>query len=185
MGRDKALLEVGGRTLLARALALAWAVTGDVRIVGNREKFSRFGPVIEDMLADHGPLGGIHAALRASDAELNLMLAVDLPLVRPEFLKYLVAESEALDAVAAVPRSGGHLQTLCAVYRRSFADVAEMALQQGKNKIDPLFATVPTKVVDEDELARQGFGPEMFQNVNTPEDLEKVQKLFEREGRRP
>jgi molybdenum cofactor guanylyltransferase len=178
MGQDKAFIDLAGRTLLVRALALAQTVTDDVRIVGDREKFSGFGVVVEDILEDRGPLGGIHAALKASHAELNLMLAVDVPLVPPEFLEYLIAEAKASKAVVTMPRAGGHLQTLCAVYGPSFVVGAEAALQQGKNKIDPLLAALPVRILEEDELVRQGFRPEMFHNVNTPEDLEHVEKAL-------
>jgi len=185
MGRDKAFLDMGGRGLLAHALGLAGTAADGVRIVGDRERFSAYGAVVEDIFVDHGPLGGIHAALRASQVELNLMLAVDLPLVRPEFLQYLVTQAGGGDAVVTVPRCGGHYQPLCAVYRRSFAEVAERALLEGKNKIDPLFATVPVRILEEEELAQRGFGSEMFHNVNTPEDLEKVRELFASSGRHP
>ena len=62
MGADKAFIEFEGRTLLARALDLARSVTSNVCIVGTREKFARFAPVVEDVFRDRGPLGGIHAA---------------------------------------------------------------------------------------------------------------------------
>jgi len=75
MGVDKAFAGLDGRTLLARALQLARSVASDVRIVGNKAKFARFGPVVEDMFPNCGPLGGIHAALRASATDLNLVLA--------------------------------------------------------------------------------------------------------------
>ena len=81
MGTDKAFVEYDGRTLLARALDLARSVTPDVRIVGSAEKFAPFAPVVEDIFCDCGPLGGIHAALRSSPTELNVMLAVDTPFV--------------------------------------------------------------------------------------------------------
>src|SRR5690348_1515752 len=81
MGADKAFVPLDGRTLLARALDLARSVTPDVRIVGNPETFASFAPVVEDVFRDRGPLGGIHAALRASTKELNLILAVDVPFV--------------------------------------------------------------------------------------------------------
>ena len=74
MGTDKAFVDYDGRTLLLRALDLARSVATDVRIVGSKEKFAAFGPVVEDIFRDCGPLGGIHAALRASPTELNLML---------------------------------------------------------------------------------------------------------------
>src|ERR1700733_6553877 len=86
MGRDKAFVEYEGRTLLARALEVARSVTPEVYIVGKREKFGRFARVVEDIFPDCGPLAGIHAALRASQTELNLILAVDMPFVSWAFL---------------------------------------------------------------------------------------------------
>jgi molybdopterin-guanine dinucleotide biosynthesis protein A len=171
MGADKAFVELGGRRLLDRALELAGAVASDVRIVGSAEKFTRFGRVVEDEFPDCGPLGGIQAALRASQTELNLVLAVDLPFVEVGFLKYLLSEAGATKGVVTVPRAGGGWQPLCAVYRREFAAVAETALRQSKNKIDPLFGLVEVRAVDEEELKKCGFSADMFRNLNTPEEL--------------
>ena len=95
MSREKAFLELDGRSLLARALELAAAVAGEACIIGPREKVSSFGRVVEDIYPGRGPLGGIHAALSSSQSELNLILAVDTPFVRPEFLQYLVAQARA------------------------------------------------------------------------------------------
>jgi molybdenum cofactor guanylyltransferase len=148
-----------------------------VRIVGDAKKFADFGRVVEDVYRGRGPLGGIHAALSSSATELNLMLAVDLPFVGPEFLEYLLLRAQESGAMITVPRAGGGLQPLCAVYRREFAEVAEQSLHEGKNKIDSLFATVGTRVIEEDELGRAGFSAEMFRNLNTPEELEKAKSL--------
>ena len=176
MGRDKAFLEVGGRTLLARALDVAGAVAQEVRIAGDAQKFAVFGRVVEDIYRESGPLGGIHAALEGSNTELNLMLAVDLPFVQPKFLKYLILRAQGTGAVVTVPHAGGGLQPLCAVYRRSFAKVAERALRNGKNKIDALFVEVETQVLGEEELSRAGFGAEMFRNLNTPSEWEQAEE---------
>jgi len=174
MGSDKAILQLGSETLLAHALKLAGAVTDDVRIVGDATKFSDFGRVVEDVYRDQGPLGGIHAALSTSPTELNLMLAVDLPFVEANFLQYLLSRARESGAMVTLPRAAGGLQPLCAVYRRGFAAVAEDSLRSGRNKIDSLFAKVETCVIDEEELVRGGFSLEMFRNLNTPDDLEKV-----------
>lgn len=172
MGADKAFLKWGDETLLDRALKLARAVAENVRIVGAAKKFDRFGcAVVEDVYRDRGPLGGIHAALSSSRSELNLMLAVDLPLMKPEFLKFLISQAEASGAIVTVPDAAGGLQPLCAVYRKEFALVAEESLKAGKNKIDPLFAKVETVVIKEEKLLSAGFSREMFRNMNTPEDL--------------
>ncbi len=171
MGADKAFVTLDGRTLLARALELARAVTADVRIVGDAVKFAAFAPVVEDVFRECGPLGGIHAALRASTAELNLMLAVDLPFVTSELLRYLIARARGSDAIVTVARAGGGWQPLGAVYRREFANAAEKALRQGRYKIDTLFDPQRTQVIGEEELKDAGFSGEMFRNLNSPEEL--------------
>jgi molybdopterin-guanine dinucleotide biosynthesis protein A len=171
MGTDKAFVVLEGRTLLARALDVARAVTADVRIVGDAAKFAGLAPVVEDVFPGCGPLGGIHAALRASAAELNLMLAVDVPFVSAGLPEFLIERARGTAAVVTVPRVGGW-QPLCAVYRREFAEVAEAALHEGRYRIDALFQVVPTAVISEEELGAAGFSSAMFRNLNTREDVE-------------
>ena len=177
MGSDKAFLKLGDETLVSRALQAASSMAGEVRIVGDARKFAAFGEVIEDVYRGLGPLGGIHAALSSSRTELNLVLAVDLPFVGREFLEYLLLRARESDAMVTVPRAGVGLQPLCAAYRRGFAEVAERSLRVGNNKIDSLFATVATCVIEEHELVRAGFSAETFRNLNTPEELEKARSV--------
>jgi molybdenum cofactor guanylyltransferase len=170
MGADKVFVMLDGQTLLERALELARLVTADVRIVGSAEKFAGFAPVVEDIFRECGPLGGIHAGLRSSSAELNLVLAVDVPFVPVELLRYLMVRARESEAIAVVPRVGGW-QPLCAVYRREFAGMAESALRKGQYKIDALFDSVLTEAIEQAELEAAGFSAEMFRNLNTPEEL--------------
>ena len=172
MGADKAFVMLDGRSLLQRALELARGVTLDFRIVGDSTKFAAFAPVVEDVFRGCGPLGGIHAALRASSAELNLILAVDVPFASRALLQYLIQRARSSPgASVTVARTGGGWQPLCAVYRRQFADAAERALQQGRYKIDALFVGASTLVIEEEELQAARFSPTMFRNLNTPAEL--------------
>jgi len=178
--RDKVFLEFGGQTLLDRALAVMGTACDRVAIVGDPAKFTKHGSstqgsskyesVVADIFPGCGPLAGIHAALVHSSAELNLMLAVDMPFVSTELLAFLFAAAEEDDAIATVPRTGKGLQPLCAVYRRDFSTVAEQALRAGKYKIDAAFSNVSVRVIEEGELAAAGFSEQSFFNVNTPQD---------------
>lgn len=170
MGTDKAFLDWGGKTLLSRALTVMGAVCDRVAIMGDAAKFSTYGSVVEDIFSGCGPLAGIHAALVHSAAELNLMLAVDMPFVSSELLAFLFAAAETNDAVVTVPRVGHGLQPLCAIYRRDFSTAAEKALRAGEYKIDAAFSGVSVRVIEEGELAAAGFSERNFFNVNTPQD---------------
>jgi molybdenum cofactor guanylyltransferase len=171
MGTDKAFVVLDGQIFLAKALELARGVSPDVRIVGDATTFRAFAPVVEDIFRDCGPLGGIHAALRATRTELNLMLAVDSPFVTRELLEFLVDRARDSRAIVTVPQCEGRLQPLCAVYRREFADVAEKSLRAGRFKIGALFEQQIALVIGESELQAAGFPAAMFGNLNTPEEL--------------
>lgn len=175
MGRDKAFLQLEGRTLLSRVLEAASAVAASIWIVGNAAKFAPFAPVVEDMYPERGPLAGIHAALAATATDLNLILAVDLPFIQSDFLQYLISQARESPAVVVVPNADGGLQPLCAVYRRHFAEVAERSLRAGKNKIDSLFAEVNARIIEPEELEQNGFQQEMFRNLNTEQDWKAAQ----------
>lgn len=174
MGRDKAFLQLGERTLLERALEAARAVAADVRIVGRKETFASYAPVVEDLYPGRGPLAGIHAALRSSTTELNLALGVDTPFLDSRFLRYLVEQATTSGAVVTVPRIAGQNQPLCAVYRREFAGLAEQSLQAGRNKIDALFEKSSLRVIEEAEIRALAFDPGMFDNLNTPEEWDQA-----------
>jgi molybdopterin-guanine dinucleotide biosynthesis protein A len=179
MGSDKALLTLpSGEALLERALAVGASVARETRIVGSREKYAAYawaGEIVEDLYPGQGPLAGIQAALKSSATEWNVVMAVDMPLVSGELLGWLIAQAKQSAAVVTVPRAkGGRYETLCGVYRKEFGGVAEAALREARNKIDPLYAQVKMRVLEPDEMAAAGFGPGLFENCNTREDLQRV-----------
>lgn len=179
MGDDKAFLELHGKTLLHRALELAGSVAEHVAIVGSPDKFSSFGSVVADLYADRGPLAGLYSAIASTQTELNLILAVDLPLLTPDFLQQLRSLAERESALAVVPRVGGRFQPLCAFYRKPIADEAQHLLLAGMNKLEVLLETITPRVVEEDEVQRLGGTPEMFLNVNNPEDFRHAMHLIQ------
>jgi molybdopterin-guanine dinucleotide biosynthesis protein A len=178
MGCDKATLPLAGRTLLETALAVARSVTEDVFvfILGSPELYGAYGTVIADIFSGCGPLGGIHAALTHSKTDLNLILAVDTPFLSNRLLSYLVDRARESRAMVTAPEINSYPQPLCAVYRREFLPIAEQALRSGHYKIVPLFPQGKTLTIPEPELARFAFTAEMFENLNTPEDLEQARR---------
>jgi molybdopterin-guanine dinucleotide biosynthesis protein A len=128
--------------------------------------------VLEDIFPGCGPLGGIHAALRSSNTDLNIILAVDTPFVSLPLLEFLISRARSSPAaLVTVAQANGGLQPLCAVYRREFADAAEEALRAGHYKIGDLFDPAGTQVIGEEELGAAGFSPLIFRNLNTPDEL--------------
>ena len=123
-GADKASLEVGGVTLLERALA-ATTDAVEVVVVGDRIPTSR--PV--SWTREEPPSGGPAAALLAGLArfarppDIVAVLAVDMPRVTPGTFGRLLDALPGYDGAVLVD-AGGRTQPLCAVYRRTALDRA-------------------------------------------------------------
>jgi molybdopterin-guanine dinucleotide biosynthesis protein A len=178
MGQDKAQLQLNGRSLLEHALTGLRAVCRDVAILGSYELYGKLAPVYEDIFPGCGPLGGIHTALSHSQTQYNLIIAVDTPFLMPDFLSYLAERAVAGSAVVTTPEINAYTQPLCTVYSLAFLPIAERALQSGNYKITPLFPRERTLVIREAELRQFAFSAEMFENLNTPEDMERARRRF-------
>jgi molybdenum cofactor guanylyltransferase len=91
MGRDKAMLEIDGVTMMDRAIDLLRRVGIEPAVVGSFDESSlRVGvPVIPDDWPGAGPLGGIATALRYSQTPWNLVIACDTPYLTTEWLEFL------------------------------------------------------------------------------------------------
>ena len=178
MGQDKAAVTLNGRTLLEHTLAALREVCGDVAILGRHALYGALGPVYEDIFPECGPLSGIHAALTNSQTKFNLIIAVDTPFLSPAFLSYMAERAIATDSVITTPEINGYTQPLCTVYSRDFLPIAEQALRSGAYKIVPLFPQDKTLVIHEPELRQFAFAENMFENLNTPDDLARAQRRF-------
>jgi molybdopterin-guanine dinucleotide biosynthesis protein A len=189
MGRDKALLPLGGAPLIARTLDLLSSLGFTARICGSRPELARFAEVIADNFPRCGPLAGIEAALALSDAELNLFLPVDLPLLPCAFVRWLTERAAATQAVATIPAVADRPQPLCAIYSRRLVEGIRSSLAAGDRKVmNGIRAAAaslrePIDLFDVETIA-SSLDPEdwpltlrpldWFRNVNTPADYERL-----------
>jgi molybdopterin-guanine dinucleotide biosynthesis protein A len=173
MGSNKALLTFNGKLLIEHTRNILDSVCAKVFILGQRELYGRFGLCYEDVYPDCGPLSGIHAALLNSQ-KWSLITAVDTPFITAEFLEYLVGRAVNSSAMVTAPCVGGHVQPLCTVFHHSFLPIVEAALKAGRYKVEPLFPKDQTLILGEAEFGQFALAAEMFENLNTPEDLERA-----------
>jgi len=182
MGRPKASLILEGQTMLARQVRLLGRVAGRVAVLGFRPEYLEdLGvPFISDELPGRGPLGGIYTGLLRTRTEYNLFLGCDLPFANRQLLAYLARRAIEAEADATVPRSrDGRLQTLCAVYRRRARRAVRASLGAGENKLRSFFPKVNCQVIPWRDLARAGFLPSIFDNMNTSADYESARRRLE------
>lgn len=180
MGTDKALLRLGGRTLIEIVVQTLLGITSDVVVAAGqlpRPGWPRLGvPLVADRVPGRGPAAGLDAGLRAVQAGSAVVVACDMPFLNTNLLRRLIAELGSFDAV--VPVCGGRRQPLHAVYSRSCLPALDQILEAG-GSLNDLLARVRTRVLAEEEVWRIDPDGLSCTNVNDPLEWERVQSLWE------
>jgi molybdopterin-guanine dinucleotide biosynthesis protein A len=171
MGRDKALIEIGGKPLV-RLVAERLAECADPILLASGRP-PRFGNLPYEEIADAapgaGPISGLVAALSASPHDLLVVAAVDMPFVSVDVFRLLIDRHAGEDAVVPVTRMGR--QPLHALYHRSALPHLADALSRGRYGLREALAELDVR-----EVGREEWGPidadgRFALNLNTQEDL--------------
>lgn len=174
MGTDKALIELSGRSLAARAAERLDAVCPEV-VVADRGR-----GVVPDLRSvpdgpGRGPAAGLLGAARAGAGRPLLVLACDLPAVPVALLAELVRRGRAHRADCVLPRTGRGIEPLAGYYGPGALTALEEQVAGGGYALLSLFERddVRVELIENEELAAFGEPEAMFLNLNAPEDLDR------------
>ncbi|MFN2568629.1 MAG: molybdenum cofactor guanylyltransferase [Candidatus Dormibacteria bacterium] len=187
MGRDKALLRLGGGDGRPMVMAVAdrlRTVADPVLLASGRP--GRLGASDYAEVADDGgagPLAGVAAGLRASPHELAAVVAVDMPAISPAVLKLLSGLWTGEDAV--VPLVCDLPEPLHAVYARRALPRLRAALDRGSLAMHGVLAELVVCWAGEDDWRAADAEGGFAANLNSPSDLAAWRSGQRRAGRQP
>jgi molybdenum cofactor guanylyltransferase len=166
--RDKGLVAFKGEPMVAHAITRLAPQVKSLAINANRnlETYAAFGfPVMSDEVSGFaGPLAGLHSGMRACETELIVTVPCDSPFLPLDLVSRLHAVLDSQDVEIAVASTGGQLQPVFALYKKSLISSLEKFLTDGGRKIDKWYEQHKTVAVDfEDEHA--------FANINSVAEL--------------
>lgn len=168
MGRCKAKLPWMGTTLIEHQLKKLRSLgIEDIVISGYDEPIdgTRFA---EDLYKLKGPLGGIHAGLKAAEHEHCLVLAVDTPLVPVETLSMILERHANASAKISILAQSMGIEPLMGVYDKCLVPPCEAILQTENTSIRELYKQY------EPQLIRYEGDESLLLDCNTPEDYRKA-----------
>lgn len=170
MGRDKATLELDGQRLVDRVVARMDTVGDRVWVARGSRPLGRTDE-LADVAGCTGPLAGILAALRASDAELLGIVPVDAPHPAPAVLRRLGDLVVSGGRAAGVVAADGHVQALHAVIAATARPAVEDRVRAGERSPRRLLGWLDAARVDVDGWGDLDAAGALVEDWDRPEDL--------------
>jgi molybdenum cofactor guanylyltransferase len=174
-GRDKSRLPVQGRPIINRQLDVLQQLTTDIAIIAaNQERFAGLGVrVVADLIPGTGTLGGIYTALVSAAAERVIIVGCDLPFLHAGLLQALAGLAEGHDGAWVKTARGA--EPLLACYQRAASERVKQRINEGELKASELNLALDMAELHGAELDAFGSVDWLLANVNTPEDLARLE----------
>lgn len=177
-GRIKSKLRVCGEPIISRILNSIEGIFSEIVIVTNTpEEFEEYGHrMIKDQYPGIGPLGGIHAALRAVSGGAIFVLAGDMPLIGRELICRQISLYNKIGAGILTPRAGGFIEPLHSIYNTSLLPVLEeFIIVNHSHAVREFLRLVNVSYFKIDEETASG----VFMNINSPGDIIVAEKILQ------
>jgi molybdopterin-guanine dinucleotide biosynthesis protein A len=176
-GITKANVVIGGKTIIDRILVIIEALFSEIIIVTNTpqefRKYSDF-KIVSDVILNKGPLGGIHAALKATDNDAVFVFAGDMPVLNANIISRLIDSYASQKYEVMIPSIGNNIEPLHSIYNKSVLPKLEEYLSDNNDyAVRDFIKSVKTGYLN---LENSEHNRMAFSNINSPEDL----LLFER-----
>lgn len=178
MGANKAFLEIDGERLIDKTLSIYRQIFAEIIIVTNDPlSYIEFADaaVVTDIHKGKGPLGGIYTGLFYSNHPCAFISACDMPYLNKDFINYLVSQTGKHDVI--VPELTEGYQPLHAIYSRSCLPNIKRLLMLDKLKITGFYRDMRVLSIPEEQIQPFNADGRLFHNLNTPKDLEKIERL--------
>jgi len=168
-GSDKALQDWNGKPLIQHmvdTLAPWFDALTVVARSGKHDDRLVDAPIVRDQFENCGPLGGIHAALAASQSDWNFIIACDMPLAQRAVVALLWSKhDEPISAV--VPEIDRQLLPTFGFYHRNVLNSVVQFLRDDQRTAYKWVKSLPHAVVPEATLRRVDAHLQSFINLNT------------------
>jgi len=178
-GKIKANEIIGGERIIASILKTIRPIFDEIIIVTNTPEEFRY---ISDCIitGDHfkgrGPLGGIHAAMKASSNDAIFVFAGDMPLLNGELILLQAKAFLSDPADVLVPRFNGNIEPLHSVYKTNLVDRLEDFLAKGADNMIRTF--LKELSVGYFDIPDKEIYTRSFTNINTEDDARIIRSEY-------
>jgi len=173
-GFHKAFLRVENQFIIENTLNILKSIFSDNFIIANNKViFSKYQlPVYSDIFFNRGPIGGIHSALQHTSKKSIFVVSCDMPFIDKSIILKMYEKFKSSNRNACVPKHDNNIEPLHSIYSKEILKDLENHLQNSEdNAIYKFLSTIDIEYLNFESSKQE------FVNINSPEDLELLNKL--------
>ena len=172
-GKVKSKIIIDGETIISRIISVLRDLFDELIIVTNNpEEFSSFNfcNIVRDEILNAGPLGGIHAAMKASSNDSVFVFAGDMPFLDRDIIINLLDTYKGSDCDGLIPVIEEYMEPLHAIYRISLAGNLESYLRSNQSfAVRDYIKTLNVRYFKLEDSERNKIA---FTNINSATDID-------------
>lgn len=178
MGSDKGLMLLNGKPLIGYIISALIPISSEIVISTNNPNYEQFGfPLIPDEHANIGPMGGLHAALKHSSTNQNIVVSCDTPFIATEILNKMA--TAGFDNCAFLD-SEKQIHPLIGLYSKEVVNAIEFQISKENYKMMDLLELINCQLYTPSNQLLAKY-PNLTFNVNTPESFVEAEKIATRQ----
>lgn len=172
-GCEKAFLSVENHTFIEKILNQLSAFDDVIVSVRDATLYETLPyRTLVDETPRIGPMGGLYTSLKHCHHEHLFVWATDMPYLEKELILFM-AEFISSDYDAFIIRNQNKIHPLCGIYKKTVLPTIMHLINKENYRLMDLLARVKTKYIP---LSYSRFNEQVIMNVNTENDLLKLQK---------
>ena len=172
-GRVKSKIIIDGSTIISRIIAVLGDIFDELIIISNNpEEFSGFSfcKIVQDEIRGAGPLGGIHAAMKAASNNSVFIFAGDMPFLDRAIINKIADAYIESDCDVLIPLIGENIEPLHSVYRSSLAENLGSYLRSNQGfAVRDYIKTLNVMYLKLEGSEKTKIA---FTNINSPSDID-------------
>ncbi|AOY76043.1 molybdenum cofactor guanylyltransferase [Clostridium formicaceticum] len=181
MGRNKALLQLGEKTMIEIVVDTLRPVFDEIILVTNHpEEYSKLKDILfvkDKMITkEKNSLVGIYTGLAIAKNPYTFVVPCDMPFIDQDLIDYMTRQLEDEDVI--IPFVEGHYQPLHAIYGKRCKDPIKKMLEAEQYKIINFFHEVSVKTIDDETVKKFSKDMKCFLNINTYDAYLKVRQQW-------
>ncbi|MGV8981420.1 molybdenum cofactor guanylyltransferase [Clostridium sp.] len=180
MGFDKCKIKVKNKFLIDIIAEQLTQVFENIFLVSN--DLQRFSDtkytVVEDIIANRGPIGAIYTALKEASSKYVFIAACDMPIINLDYIKYMMELIRSNDVDGVVSYNSKYIEPIYAFYSIDMIDNFENEIAKDNFKLLDVIKNSNMLYVEESKWKEYCKGMDIFTNLNYESDLTVLKNIF-------